>query len=184
MEATLNELKVKMEKALSAFKTELGHIRTGRASLAILDEVRVEYYGTQVPLQQVATLNIPEARLITISPWDQKLIPEIEKAILKSGTGLNPANDGKLIRVPLPSLSEERRKDLVKLVKKHAEECRVGIRAIRRDANEVLKKKKDSKEISEDEEKRGLERVQKMTDEMTAKVEQVLEHKEKDILTV
>lgn len=184
MENLLNEVKNKMEKALQALKQELSITRTGRASLSVLDNVRVDYYGTLTPLNQVATLKIPEAKLITIQPWETKLIPEIEKGITKAGIGLSPSNDGKIIRLPIPSLSEERRKDLVKLIKKQGEECRVGIRSLRRDANEAFKKREKEKEITQDDLKKGEERIQKLTDEYNVKIDELLKHKEKDIMTV
>ena len=173
-----------MDKTLNVFKQELTRIRTGRASLSVLDEVRVDYYGTPTPLNQVATLNIPDPKMITIHPWESKLIPEIEKAILKSSVGLNPSNDGKIVRLPIPSLNEERRKDLAKIVKKHAEECRVAIRMLRRDANDRVKKMSDAKQISEDDLKKGHEKTQKITDEYMVKIDQLVEHKEKDIMSV
>lgn len=184
MEAILKETQVQMEKSLNVLKQELGRIRAGRASLSILDEVRVDYYGNLTPLNQVATLNTPDPKLITIQPWEPKLIPEIEKAIQKSGIGLNPSNDGKLVRLPIPALNEERRKELVKLIKKQAEECRVAIRMVRRDGNDHLKKKHDGKELSDDDFKKGQERIQKLTDDAILKVDQLFEHKEKDIMSV
>ncbi|MBI5299067.1 MAG: ribosome recycling factor [Deltaproteobacteria bacterium] len=180
MENIIKETQVHMEKALTLFKQELGKVRAGRASLSILDDVKVDYYGTLTPLNQVATLNIPEPRMITIAPWESKIISEIEKAIQKASLGLNPSNDGKIVRLSIPPLNEERRKDLVKIVKKHAEECRVALRLVRRDSNEHLK----AKELSEDELKKGQERVQKMTDEYVQKVDQLVQHKEKDIMSV
>lgn len=184
MENLLNEVKNKMEKTLQALKQELSITRTGRASLSVLDAVRVDYYGTLTPLNQVATLKIPEAKLITIQPWEPKLIPEIEKGIAKASIGLSPSNDGKIIRLPIPSLSEERRKELVKLIKKQGEECRVGIRSLRRDANEAFKKREKEKEITQDDLKTGEERIQKLTDEYNAKIDELLKHKEQDIMTV
>lgn len=184
MENLLNELKAKMEKALQALKQELSVIRTGRASLSVLDEVRVDYYGTLTPLNQVATLKIPEPKMITVQPWEPKIIPDIEKGIIKAGIGLNPSNDGKIIRLPIPALSEERRKELVKLSKKYAEDCRVGIRSLRRDANEAFKKMEKGKAITEDDLKRGEEKIQKLTDEYNAKIEELLKRKEQDIMTV
>lgn len=184
MDNVENETKAKMEKALQAFRQEIAAIRTGRASLSILDEVRVDYYGTLTPLNQVATLKIPEPKLITIQPWESKLVPEIEKAILKAGVGLTPNNDGKMIRLAIPPLSEERRKELVKLAKKHAEDCRVALRMVRRDANELFKKQEKEKTITEDDMKKGETHIQKLTDDYSAKIEELLKHKEQDIMTV
>lgn len=184
MDEMLKNTRDKMEKALAACKHELSLIRTGRASLSILDEVKVDYYGTLTPLNQVGTLKIADPKLITIQPWEPKIIPEIEKGIMKSGIGLTPSNDGKLIRLAIPALSEERRKDLVKLAKKHAEECKVGVRMIRRDSIELLKKREKEKTISEDELKSGEEHIQKLTDEFNKKIDELVAHKEKDILSV
>lgn len=184
MEAILKNTHDKMEKGLASVKQELGSIRTGRASLSILDEVKVDYYGTLTPLNQVATLNTPDPKLITIHPWEPRLISEIEKAIQKSGIGLTPSNDGKIIRLPIPNLTEERRKELVKLAKKYVEEGKVALRMVRRDANEEAKKKHDAKEISDDDLKRVQHQIQKFTDDYSLKADQLLSHKEKDILSV
>jgi ribosome recycling factor len=174
----------RMKKAIEVLKKEFASIRTGRASLALLDDIKVEYYGTPTPLNQVATLNIPEPKQISIQPWDQKAIQDIEKAILKSDLGLTPMNDGKIIRISIPPLTEERRKDLVKVVKKKGEEGKVAIRNIRRDANDSLKKFEKDKEISEDELKKSLDEVQKMTDGYIKKVDETVEHKEQEIMEV
>lgn len=184
MENIYKEALNHMEKALTTMKQEIVKIRTGRASLSILDEVKVDYYGNLTPLNQIATLSTPDSKLITIQPWEPRLIPDVEKAILKSGVGLTPSNDGKIIRLPIPSLNEERRKELVKLVKKHAEESRVAIRMIRRDANDHLKKKEEAKEISEDDFRKGGERIQKLTDDYMKKIDELVQHKEKDILSI
>ena len=184
MENAINEAKIKMDKALEALKSEIAVIRTGRASLSILDGIKVDYYGTPTPLNQVANLKTPDPRLITIQPWEAKILGEIEKSILKSGLGLTPTNDGKMIRLNIPTPSEEGRKELVKMVKKHAEECRVAIRMIRRDANETLKKREKEKAISEDDLKRGEERVQKLTDDYSGKIDELVAHKEKEILSI
>ena len=177
-------LKARMEKAVSDLQHEMAAIRTGRASLGILDHVRVDYYGTPTPLSQVANLHVPEPSLITIQPWDVSQIGVIEKAIRSADMGLNPANDGKIIRVPIPALTEERRKEIVKKLHGVAEEHRVGARTIRRDANEHLKKLLKDKLISEDEERRALEDVQKTTDAHIAKIDQLAKAKEKDILDI
>jgi len=178
------QAKERMEKAIDVLRKDFASIRTGRASLSLLDGITVDYYGTQTPLNQVAALSVPEPRTIAIQPWEQRIIPDIEKAILRSDLGLTPTNDGKIIRINIPPLTEERRKQLVKVVRKRAEEARVAIRNIRRDLNEDLKKMEKNKEISEDELKRDLEEVQKITDEYIKKVDEVLEMKEKEIMEV
>lgn len=174
----------RMKGAIEAFKKDLGSIRTGRASLSLLDGIEVEYYGNPTPLNQVASLSTPDSRQIVIQPWDPKTISAIEKAILKSDLDLTPTNDGKVIRINIPPLTEERRKQLVKVVKKRAEEARVAIRNVRRDFNEELKKLEKNKEISEDELKKSLDEVQKLTDTYIKKVDERLEHKEKEIMEV
>jgi ribosome recycling factor len=174
----------KMTGALEALKKEFTSIRTGRASLGLLDGITVDYYGTITPLQQLASLSIPESRQIAIQPWEQRIIPEIEKAIMKSDLGLTPMNDGKMIRINIPVLTEERRKQLVKVVKKRAEETKVAVRNIRRDANEELKKLEKEKHVSEDEVKKEQEEIQKVTDAFIKKVDEVLGHKEKEIMEV
>jgi ribosome recycling factor len=174
----------KMEKAVESLKKDYGSIRTGRASLALVDGITVDYYGTQTPLNQVAALSVPDPKTIAIQPWEQKLIGDIEKAIMKSDLDLTPSNDGKLIRINIPPLTEERRKQLVKLVKKRAEECRVSVRNIRRDINEELKKMEKEEHVSEDETKKSLDDVQKITDSYIKKIEEVLDHKEKEIMEV
>ncbi len=172
----------KMDKAIAAFERDLKHVRTGRASAALLDGITVDYYGTQMPLNQVASISVPESSTITVQPWDNNILGDIEKAILASDLGLTPSNDGKLIRVSVPPLTEERRKELVKLVKKMAEECRVAIRNCRRDAMDKLKKQKKGKEISEDDMHRLQDEVQKITDEHIKKVDEILKSKEKEIM--
>ncbi len=172
----------RMEKVLSDLQHALAHIRTGRASISLLDPIRVDYYGTPTPLNQVATLHVPEPSLITVQPWDVSQIGAIEKAIRASDLGLNPSNDGKLIRVPIPPLTEERRKELVKHLHNVAEDHRVSIRNVRRDANEGLKKLLKDKLISEDDERRALDEVQKMTDGYMQKVDQAAKVKEKEVL--
>ncbi len=174
----------RMEASIEALKKEFGSIRTGRASLALLDGIVVDYYGTPTPVQQLASLSIPESRQIAIQPWEQRIIPEIEKAIMKSDLGLTPSNDGRLIRIGIPALTEERRKQLVKVVKKKAEEAKVAIRNIRRDSNEELKKLEKEKHLSEDDVKRSHDEIQKMTDSYILKVDEVLKHKENEIMEV
>ena len=174
----------RMSRTIEVLKKDFSSIRTGRASLALLDGIVVNYYDTLTPLQQLASLSIPESRQILIQPWDQKVIPELEKAILKSDLGLTPTNDGKTIRINIPSLTEERRKQLVKMVKKKAEEAKVAIRNIRRDTNEDLKKLEKEKHISEDVVKKSQEEIQKLTDSYIVKVDEVLANKEKEIMEV
>ena len=180
----IKEGKQKMEKSLDVLKDELHSVRTGRASASLLDNITVDYYGTPTPVTQIATVNVPEPRLITISPWDVSIISTIEKAILTSNLGLNPANDGKLIRIPVPPLSEERRKDLVKVIKKMAEDTKVALRNIRRDENEKVKQQKKDGEIPEDLEKKLLDDIQKMTDDYFQKVDDVISKKEAEIMEV
>jgi len=183
-ENVIKDVEDKMEKTLGSLKTDLGKVRTGRASLALLDHIRVNYYGTPTPLQQVATLAVPEPRMITIQPWDTGVIGEIEKAILKSELGLTPANDGKIIRISIPRLTEERRKELVKVVKKMAEATKVAMRNIRRDANEGLKGMEKTKKISQDQLRQMMDKVQNVTDKYIEKAESVLVAKEKEILEI
>jgi ribosome recycling factor len=170
-----------MEKAVEALKRDFNRVRTGRASLSLLDGVRADYYGTPTPLGQMASLSVPEARLIMIQPWDSKSCEAIEKAILKSDLGLTPQSDGKVVRIGIPALTGERRKELVKVVRKMSEETKVAVRNARREANEMLKDYKKEGEISEDDARRGQELVQKITDEYTAKVDALLAEKEKEI---
>jgi ribosome recycling factor len=174
----------RMEGAIDALKKEFGSVRTGRASLSLLDGIMVDYYGTLTPLQQLASLSVPESRQIAIQPWEQRIIPEIEKAIMKSDLGLTPSNDGKFIRIGIPALTEERRKQLVKVVKKRAEEAKVAIRNIRRDTNEELRKLEKEKHLSEDDAKKSHDEIQKLTDSYIAKVDEVLRHKENEIMEV
>jgi len=181
---TILDAKVKMTKSVEALSKSYQRVRTGRASLSLLDGVRVKYYGTPTPLKQVASLTIPDPKTIMIQPWDPSVLGEIEKAILKSELGLTPANDGKVIRIPIPPLTEERRKELVRLVRKMAEESRVAIRNIRRDANEMIKELKKEKEISEDEMHRAQDEVQKITNEFIKEVAGVCQEKEKEVLEV
>jgi ribosome recycling factor len=184
MEALLKDTAAKMTRSIESFRKELGKIRTGRASFSLLDGIKVDYYGTLTPLQQVGTLSVPESRLITVTPWDGKMIGPIEKAIQASGLGLNPSSDGKVVRVPIPPLTEERRKELVKLVKKMAEDARVAVRNVRRESIERTKEKEKKKEISEDAMKRGQERIQKETDAFVKKIDDILKAKEQEIMEV
>lgn len=173
-----------MDKSIDSLRKEYQRVRTGRASTSLLDEIRVDAYGTPSPLNQVATLSVPEARTITIQPWDAKMIQPIEKAIMNSNLGLNPANDGKMIRLTLPPLTEERRKDIVKQMKKNAEDAKVAVRNIRRDAIDQLKKLEKEKQISEDELKRAEKDVQDSTNAHVAKIDEVFAHKEKEVMEV
>ena len=172
----------RMEKTISSLKDSFNAIRTGRASQALFDKVRVDYYGTKSPLNQVATISIPEARTVLLQPFDKSLITEIEKAILTSDLGLNPSNDGKVIRIQIPALTQERRKDLVKQAKQIAENSRTSIRNIRRDGNDDLKKKQKAGEITEDELKTEEDKLQKLTDKYIAEINKIYDTKEKEIM--
>lgn len=180
----IDEAKRKMDKSIEHLQKELASVRTGRASLALFDGVKVDYYGTPTPLNQVANLAVPEANLITIQPWEPPMLEVVEKAILSSDLDLNPANDGKILRIPIPPLTEERRKLLVKQVGKMAEEGRTAVRQVRRDTNDHLKKMLKDKDISEDEEKRALKDVQDLTDEHVKKVDEIVKKKEQELMTV
>lgn len=177
-------LTTRMEKAVADFQHEMASIRTGRASLGILDHIRVDYYGTPTPLNQVANLHVPEPSLITIQPWDVSQIGPIEKAIRSSDLGLNPGNDGKVVRLPIPPLTEERRRDLVKKLHGVAEHHRVSVRNIRREGNESVKKLLKDKKMAEDDEKRALDEIQKLTDAYMGKIDAAAKTKEKDILEI
>jgi ribosome recycling factor len=179
---TLAQAKARMGKALEDFRHELATVRTGRASASLLEHIKVEYYGTPTPLNQVATLGVPEPSLLTVQPWDPSLLGAVDKAIRSSDLGLNPVNDGKILRVPIPPLTEERRRELVKHLHKVLENHRTAIRNIRRDSNEELKQLLKDKKISEDDEKRALEDVQKLTDESIEKLDDQGASKEKEIL--
>jgi ribosome recycling factor len=174
----------KMDRALESLKKDLAGIRTGRASLSIFDGIMVDYYGVPTPINQVATLSVPDSRLITIQPWDPKLISEIEKSIQKSDLGLNPANDGKLIRIAIPQLTEESRKQIVKRVHKRVEEAKVSLRNIRREGNDELKKLEKDEHLSEDDTKRSLDDVQKLTDSYVKRIDEIMSHKEAELMEV
>lgn len=180
----LKDARYRMDKSVDNFVSELSKIRTGRATPALLDAVKVDYYGQSVPINQAATVSVPEPRLIMVQPWEKNMLAEIERAILKADLGLNPSNDGNVIRIPIPQLSEERRVDLVKLVHKFAEEGRIAVRNIRRDVNDHLKKMEKDHEISEDQLSNELDEVQKLTDEHIKKIDEVMEHKEKELMEV
>jgi ribosome recycling factor len=182
MHQAISGCEERMKKTLASLKEGFGSLRTGRASASLFDKIRVDYYGEKSPLNQVANISVPEARLIVIQPWDKNLIGEIEKAIRSSELSLNPSNDGKVIRISIPPLTEERRKELVKLAKAQAEQSRVAVRNIRRDGNEELKKFLKDGELTEDEESKHGEELQKLTDGYIAKLNQTLEEKEKEIL--
>jgi ribosome recycling factor len=180
----LKDARERMEKTINTTHTELGKIRTGRANLSLLDTVRVNYYGSVVPLNQVANLGVPEPRMITVQPWDRNILPEIEKAILKADLGITPNSDGHLIRLPIPQLTEERRKDLVKLVHQMGEDGKVAIRNIRRDVIDHLKKAQREHKISEDEEYNGGIDIQEITNEYVKKIDEKVSSKEKEIMEV
>ena len=178
------ETEERMSKALDAMKRELASIRTGKATSSLLDGIQVDYYGTMTPLSQVANISAPDPRLLVIQPWEKKLIPEIVKAIQKSDLGLNPQSDPNVVRLPIPPLTEERRRDLAKVVKKVGEEGKVAVRNIRRDSNDAFKKAEKDKDISEDQSRKGQEQVQKITDDHIEKLDEMLKKKEQEILEV
>ncbi len=184
LKETFVQLKTRMEKAVEDFRKELASQRTGRANVHMLDSIHVDAYGSQVPLTQVGNISAPESQLITITPWDTSLTAAIEKAIRSSDLGFNPQNDGKVIRVPVPALTEERRKDMVKHLGKVLEEHRTAVRNIRRDGNEAIKKAMKDKKISEDEERGSMEQLQKVTDDEIKKMEEMLKVKEKEVMQV
>ena len=184
MDDFVNEASRKMDKSVESAAHEFNTVRTGRASSALLERVQIDYYGTPTPLQQLATVNVPEPRMLTIQPYDPGSIKSIERAIQESDLGLTPSNDGKIIRLPIPQLTEERRKELVKVVRQMAEEGRVAVRNVRRDVMHHLKELVDKGEVGSDEEHRAEERVQKLTDEHTAKIDELLKRKEAEILEV
>jgi ribosome recycling factor len=180
----VHKTRTRMEKVVEDLRRELTSVRTGRASISLLDHITIDYYGTLTPINQVATLAVPEPTLITAQPWDSSLLVAIEKAIRSSDLGLNPANDGKIIRIPIPPLTEDRRKQLAKHVGKVLEDHRTAIRNVRRDENEVIKKMLKDKEISEDEERKGLEEIQQLTNQFVTKAEELAKKKDEEILTV
>ena len=177
-------LEEKMEKTINVFSEKLAEVRAGRANPAILNKVRIDYYGTQTPINQVAAISVPEARLIVIQPWDASVLKEIEKAILASDIGINPNNDGKVIRLAFPELNEERRKEIVKDVRKMAEEAKVAIRAIRREGIDEAKKQQKDGEMTEDELKNAENEIQKITDKSIEEIDKILENKEKEVMSV
>lgn len=185
---TLKEIeskaKDKMHKSVNAIKNEIIKIRTGKATTALLEDIKVECYGSKVPLKQIANIGAPEVRLLIVQPWDKNLLPEVEKAIFQSDLGLTPNNDGKIIRLPVPPLTEERRKELVKLVRKLGEEGKIAIRNVRRECNDDIKKGEKSSEFSEDQSERGMKKIQEITDEYTDQIDKIIDAKEKEIMEI
>ncbi len=179
-----NETKPKMDAVVEDFKRKLSNVRTGRATVGLLDTVMVDYYGTPTPLNQMASVAVPEPQLLTIQPWDISQVNAVEKAIIAANLGMNPSNDGKIIRLPVPALNEERRKQLAKQVHEIAEEHRIAVRNIRHAANDSLKKMLKDKSISEDDERSGLDEVQKLTNTFVGKIDELAKHKEQDIMSV
>ena len=180
----IDKVKASMEKSIDSLRKDFTRVRTGRASISLLDEIRLDYYGTPTPLSAVASMSVPEPRMIVIQPWEKKLLPDIEKAILKSDLGLNPNSDGVAIRLIFPALTEDRRKEMVKTVKKLGEETKIAIRNLRRDANDTLKKMEKDKLITEDQLKRAEKDVQEATDAFVKKVDEVVLHKDKEIMEI
>ncbi len=184
LDKIMHDTEEKMKKAVDFTRQELTRLRSGKATVAILDDIRIDYYGQKMPIGQTASVNTPDAHLVTVQPWDKSLLPEIEKAILAANIGLTPSNDGTVIRLPVPPLTEERRKELVKVARKFAEEGRVSVRNIRREANEHMKKSEKEEHISEDELKHGENEVQKLTDRYIKQLDDILAGKEKEIMEV
>ncbi|MFK4764303.1 ribosome recycling factor [Desulfobaculum sp. SPO524] len=182
MQSVMDDCQDRMKKALASLERDFAKLRTGRASTALVEDVMVDYYGTPTPLKQLASIAVPDSRSITIQPWDRGAFAPAEKAIISSDLGLNPVNDGKLLRINIPPLTEERRKDLVKLAKKYSEDCKIAIRNVRRDANESLKKLEKDKEISEDDQRRGQEEIQKITNAMVEEADKLLKAKDDEIM--
>jgi ribosome recycling factor len=180
----LSQAKIRMEKAVEDFRKELSGVRTGRANVSLLDHIRVDYHGTPMPVNQLGTLNVPDATMIVIAPWDPSAVPLIDKAIRTSDLGLNPASDGKVLRVPIPALTEDRRKDLVKHIHKVLENHRTAVRNIRRDIKEAVEKLEKEKKISEDDKKRSLDELEKLTHSETKKIEDLSAAKEKEVLEI
>ena len=184
MEQVINDARSRMDKTLEALRAELAKIRTGKATTALLDGIKVEYYGNMTALNQVANVTVLDAHTLSITPWDKSIVSHVDKAILEANLGFNPVNDGTNLKVPVPPLNEERRRDFVKLVKKFGEESKIAIRNVRRDANEHLKREEKNKKISEDQLKEAEDKVQKLTDEHIQKIDDILKHKEKEIMEV
>lgn len=184
MQSVIKDCKERMKKALASLDYEFAKLRTGRATPSLVEDISVEYYGTPTPLKQIASISVPESRSLTIQPWDRGAFADIEKAIQKSDLGLNPVNDGKIIRINIPPLTEDRRKELVRVAKKYTEDCRIAIRNVRRDGNDTLKKMQKDKDITEDDLHRGQDEIQKLTDDMIADAESALDAKEKEIMEI
>lgn len=184
MDDVFQDCKQRMQKALDTLKKDFSRLRTGRASTSLVEDITVDYYNTPTPLNQLASISIPDSRTITIQPWDRNSFSDVEKAIMKSDLGLNPINDGKVIRISIPPLTEERRKDLVKVAKKNTEDAKIAIRNVRRDSNETLKKMKNDKDITEDDQHKGQDKIQELTDSFTAKADELLTEKEKEIMEI
>ena len=184
MEDVFTDCRQRMQKAIETLKKDFSRLRTGRASTTLVEDVLVDYYNTPTPLNQLASISVPDSRTITIQPWDRNSFSDVEKAIMKSDLGLNPINDGKIIRISIPPLTEERRKDLAKVAKKNTEDAKIAVRNVRRDGNETLKKMKNDKNITEDDQRKGQEKIQELTDSFTAKADQLLEEKEKEIMEI
>lgn len=184
MQTVIKDADTRMRKSIDAFKTEVAKLRTGRAHPSLLDHVRVDYYGSEMPINQIANVNASDARTLTITPWEKNMAQAIEKAILNSGLGLNPTSTGDIIRIPMPALNEERRKELIKIVRNEAESARVSIRNTRRDANAELKEMVKSKTMTEDEERRLIEEIQKLTNKFVTEVDQLTTAKEKDLMAI
>ncbi len=184
MENVIKDAKDRMNKSIDAFRSELAKVRTGKATTALLDGVKVDYYGSMTPINQVGNLSVLDAHTLSITPWDKNMVQAVDRAILEANLGFNPVSDGTNLRIPVPPLTEERRKDFVKLIKKYGEDFKVAIRNVRRDANEHLKKEEKDKKISEDQLKDAEDQIQKLTDEHTKMIEEILKHKEKEIMEV
>jgi ribosome recycling factor len=182
MESVFKDSKQRMDKAIKSLKKDFSKLRTGRASSTLVEDIHVDYYNTPTPLNQLASISIPDSRTIAIQPWDRNCIGDVEKAIMKSDLGLNPINDGKIIRINIPPLTEERRKELAKVAKKYNEDTKIAIRNIRREANDQLKKMKNSKDISEDDMHKGQEKIQKLTDDFVSQADELLQEKENEIM--
>jgi ribosome recycling factor len=184
MEQTIKDAKSRMDKSLEALRSELAKVRSGKATTALLDGIKVDYYGNMTPLNQVGNLSVLDAHTLSFTPWDKSMVIPADKAILEANIGLNPVSDGTNLKIPIPPLNEERRKELVKIVKKFGEDTKIAVRNIRRDANDHLKKEEKDKKISEDQLKDAEDSIQKLTDEHTKKVDEILKHKEKEIMEV
>ncbi len=184
MDSIFKDSKQRMDKALQSLEKDFSKLRTGRASSMLVEDVKVDYYGTPTPLSQIASISVPDSRTITIQPWDRNAFGDVEKALLKSDLGLTPVNDGKIIRINIPPLTEERRKELAKVAKKYTEDAKIAIRNVRRDANEALKKKKNDKEITEDDLHKGQDDIQKLTDQKVSGADTLFSEKEKEIMEI